>query len=98
MLPISLWADKQSNNNSYVPWEPTVHAFARRGSCVPLSCAVCSMGSELLLEDYLPLLLGPQVPHGVEHGRRGQMHHTLLRTDLVRKQNTPALLRKEKDL
>lgn len=56
------------------------------------------MGSEMLLEDYLPLLLGPQVPHSVEHGRRGQMHHTLLRTDLVRKQNTPALLRKEKDL
>ena len=50
----------------------------------------------MLLEDYLPLLLGPQVPHGIEHGCRGQMHHTLLRTDLVRKQNTSALLRKEK--
>lgn len=50
----------------------------------------------MLLEDYLPLLLGPQVPHGVEHGCCGQMHHTLLRTDLLRKQSTSALLKKEK--
>ena len=54
------------------------------------------MGSGMLLEDYLPLLLGPQVPHGVEHSCCGQMHHTLLRTDLVRKQSTSALLKKEK--
>ena len=50
----------------------------------------------MLLEDYLPLLLGPQVPHGVEHGCRGQMHHTLLRTDLVRKKTHQHFLEKKR--